>query len=412
MSKSAWWQRWRTIGPRQLFLASVFLAPFSLPAARLFLALTLLALLIHRGSRPYRLRLTASFWFWMLYTLTALYASWQGLDPVYSLENCTKFLWFMGIPIAATLVRNRQDTIQVLQAYVLGALVRSLDILLVRVWEAYQAAEGDFLWQVIDRGSMTHGQVLLLAILAAVGLWSTGHMPYRWWAQKAVQAALLLILAVAQVINFKRGSWVVTGVMLGLFSVLNYRWKWLCGLLALLILTALLPPVQQRVLQLRDELDLQHGGRLVMWTKIAPELLRQHPMGVGFRGVQEDLMQETARSLGVRVEENRNHLHSNLVEIPVTLGWGGLWVFVLWMGCAVFSGLRASVCLRSSDPEASLLALTCSLMLMGLLLNGLVEYNMGDSYLILMYGILLGILGRGTSPFLPPESSLPAGSTA
>ena len=392
-----WPDRYGLSWPGVWFLGAVFFAPFSLPAGRALLAIALLGILLKRKSIP--TVLGRPFWLWMAYLLIALLASWQGLDPGSSLGDCNKLLWFMGIPVAATLVTNRRRTVQVLTAYVCGSLVRSLDILIVRMVAARRAANGDFLWQVIDRGSMTHGQVLLLALTAATGLFLLRNLQKHTWSNKGRYAAAFLLLLAALLANFKRGSWAATACVLGCFTLLSGRWKWFCGLVLLLALTATLPSVQHRIRQLGPELDLRHGGRLVMWTQIAPELLRQHPQGVGFRGVQESVMQETARALGVRVEEGRNHLHSNFVEIPVTLGWVGLIVYLMWMASALHAGLATTWSLRRNDPEGGVLALTCSMMLLGLILNGLVEYNMGDAYLILMYGILIGILGRGAVPF-------------
>jgi hypothetical protein len=48
------------------------------------------------------------------------------------------------------------------------------------------------------------------------------------------------------------------------------------------------------------------------------------------------------------------------------------------------------------------LALTVVLMLSGLVLNGFIEYNLGDAELVLPYAIILGMLGaRGAAQ---PES--------
>ncbi len=397
MKCATWPSRVGLSWPDVFLLAAVFFAPFSLPSSRALLAFSLIGILFRQKAVP--LVLPRVFWLWMAFVLIAVLASWQGLDPAASLGDCSKLLWFMGIPVAATLVSSRTRTVQVLAAYICGALVRSLDILIVRMLAAARSADGDFLWQVIDRGSMTHGQVLLLALTAAAGLFLLRNLQKASFTAKSLYALAFMVLLAALVANFKRGSWAAAASVLGIFTLLSGRWKWFCGLVLLLALTAAHPSVQHRIRQLGAEMDLQHGGRLVMWTRIGPELLRQHPQGVGFRGVQESVMQETARSLGVRVEERRNHLHSNLVEIPVTLGWAGLIVYLIWMAEALRVGLATTISLRHANPTGSILALTCSMMLLGLILNGLVEYNMGDAYLILMYGILMGILSRGVIPF-------------
>lgn len=102
----------------------------------------------------------------------------------------------------------------------------------------------------------------------------------------------------------------VTTAIVSLFILLAGKIRLLAVLAVLLALCSLHPYVRARVSSLKHELDVAHGGRLVMWTKIAPPLLREHPYGVGFRGVTPEVMQQTAKSVGVRVEQHRNHLPS------------------------------------------------------------------------------------------------------
>jgi hypothetical protein len=68
----------------------------------------------------------------------------------------------------------------------------------------------------------------------------------------------------------------------------------------------------------------------------------------------------------------------------------GLAVYLVWMAVGFYRGLRAR--LRAQDFTGRTLSLTLTLMLLGLVLNGLVEYNFGDAELVLVYGLLFGML--------------------
>jgi O-antigen ligase len=154
----------------------------------------------------------------------------------------------------------------------------------------------------------------------------------------------------------------------------------------------LLPPVWGRFSTLRQEFDTSRGGRIVMWTRIAPPLVKAHPFGIGYRALTEELMLEVAAKEGIHVEGGRNHLHSNPVQVLVALGWLGLAVYLVWMAGGIVSATRLIRALPRGSPERSM-ALALLLMLGGLFLNGLVEYNLSDGELVIFYGVILGMMG-------------------
>ncbi len=401
MKNKAWW----FVPPKdwsyRLLLVAAFTAPFSLLAGRIFLASAFGALLYARFRHAEPIRCTKICWFWVAFIIISFLVSLQGITPVGSIGDLTKLLWFAGIPVAATLIDNRRRAIALLAAYVNGSIVRSLDILLLRVPRAWHQSEREFMEEVIHRGSMTHGQVLMLAMIGIFGLLLMDISRRGGWRFISTQISRFAILTLAMIVNFKRGSWAAVTIVLALFGMLTGKIRFLLILVAIIMLSSFHPYVRSRVAHLQNELQLEHGGRLVMWTKIAPELLRQHPLGVGFRGVTPEVMQATARSLGVRVEPHRNHLHSNFIEIPVTVGWGSFLVYLVWMGMALHAGLSCSH--TASNTTGKILALTYSLMLVSLILNGIVEYNMGDAYIVLPYGMIMGVLANGKNAFAATE---------
>ena len=122
-----------------------------------------------------------------------------------------------------------------------------------------------------------------------------------------------------------------------------------------------------------------------MWTKIAPELVRQHPWGIGYRSLTNDMM----RRIAPEVEPERDHLHSNLVQVLVDSGWLGLALYLFWMSGAIANA--ASLARKAqrlwAAPEPALILL---LAMAGLFANGLVEYNFGDAEIVLLYGFIMG----------------------
>ena len=404
MKRKAWWNVTARQWAYRFLITAAFCAPFSLLAGRLFLALSLLALLWARVRHAAPIRCSRIGWLWLSFVAVSFLVSLQGIDPVSSVGDITKLLWFAGIPIAATLIDHRQRAIAFLTAYVYGSVIRSLDILLLRVPRAALQDERTFMEEVIHRGSMTHGQVLMLAMIGGFGLLLLEIHRRGGWRYLTMQISRFGLLTLAMVMNFKRGSWAAVTLVLALFGMLTGKVRFLLILVIIMILSSFHPYVRSRVAHLQNELQLDHGGRLVMWTQLAPELLRQYPLGVGFRGVTPEVMQETAHAVGVRVEEGRNHLHSNFVDIPVTVGWGAFALYLAWMGTALYFGFTSAH--TQPDFTGKLLALTYSLMLVSLILNGVVEFNMGDAYIVLPYGMIMGVLANARQAFTPQDSTI------
>ena len=398
----------------RLLCAAVFSVAFSLPLGRLMVVLCLVTLVVdcvkHRRYPAFPLVA----WCWLLFFLVAVMTSVLGVDPPRSVGKLDKLLWFLAIPLSATLVQNRERARMVLGSLAVGAGVLALEIVVWRPFSAWRivrdaAASGevsDFVWEVTDQGSMTDGQTLMLAIVALVGI-----VVSRWGRRRpsvsriVVEGGLFALLVSGLIVNLKRGSWICTIAVVGLFALARLKVRYVVLLGVVVVGTLFLPFVRGRVCDLRQELDASRGGRIVMWTKIAPALVKAHPFGIGYRALTADMMQDVALAEGVHVEPQRDHVHSNPLQILIATGWIGLAVFVVWMGVGLINGIQNVFCASRGSPDSTL-ALSMVLMLGGLLLNGLVEYNFGDGELVVLYAVILGILSaRWSSVASTSESS-------
>jgi len=113
-----------------------------------------------------------------------------------------------------------------------------------------------------------------------------------------------------------------------------------------------------------------------MWTQVAPALFKEHPCGIGFRSLTNEKMREIAP----QVEQDRDHLHSNPIEMAVSFGWLGFLLYFAWMAMVFSDAIRGG---REAIPiGAAILAV---------FLNGFVEYNFADSEMVLLLGFLCGL---------------------
>jgi O-antigen ligase len=232
---------------------------------------------------------------------------------------------------------------------------------------------------------MTDGQRLMVGLLLALGLLLAAPAAAR--RERLRWLGLLLLIGVGLVVNLKRGSWICTAGVAGAFLVVRAGWRYAVLVLAVALSLLAVPTVRTRLAGLREELS-ERGGRMTMWTKIAPVLVREHPWGIGYRALTNDMM----RRIVPTVERDRDHLHSNPVQILVESGWLGLAVYLVWMGRGVGDAWRRHRELRG-DASLGTCALALCFALIALLANGLVEYNMGDAEIVLAYGFMLGAVG-------------------
>jgi len=389
----------------RFLIGSAFAAAFSLPLSRALLAVSL-GLLIVSWIRERRLpRLPAVAWFGFVFVVLAVVATVFGVRPSLGVPKLRKLLWFVGIPVTAVMISSSKRLSTLLLAYALGCGVLAL---VTCVMTPFHAAEmvrvcraEDMATALINTGSMTDAQRLMAGVMVTLGIVYACRRAggrWGWWL------FLLALQGAALVLNFKRGSWICTSLIVVVFVSMKTSWRHVVVLGLVLLSTLTLPAVRSRLQALREEFDEDGGGRITMWTKVAPALIRKHPMGWGYRS----LTNRDMRRIAPEVERRRDHLHSNVLQVLVATGWLGLAAYVAWMGRAVLDAARFVHGTRRSvgggerrDPERGLpedvSATVLLLLLLGLLANGLVEYNFGDAELVLLYTFVMGSAAAGAS---------------
>lgn len=379
-------------------LGSAFTIAFSLPLGRALLAICLIFIAVHL-IRERRLPVIPPVaWIGFLFAIVAIVVTVFGVNPSIGVPKLEKLLWFIGIPVSATLVSSPQRLSRLLGAYAIGTGVLFVWTCVrnpVQALKVVRAGEAsDFVSALISAGSMTNGQRLMLGIVITIGFLFTCRKGKRlslpWWILLVGQCAALLL-------TFKRGSWICTCIIVSVFVALKTNWKYLLVLVVIVLTAIALPPVRSRLGGLREEFRIDGGGRLIMWFKIAPALIEKYPWGIGYRSLTNEMMREIAPE----VERNRNHLHSNIAEVLVETGWLGLFVYLAWMTKAVVDAMRfvrwsPTTKLGTSESGTEQTnAMVLLLMLIGLLANGLVEYNFADAELVIVYAFIMGCVGAG-----------------
>ena len=429
-----------------------------MPLARIALLLSL-GFSLANPSRRRAFRWTAPCAGWLVYLALAVVVSalaWAYIDdpllvPGKGFGKLSKLFWFAAIPLGAAQVDSRTRLIAALKAFLAGACVCAVLVLvrnplLASFQMAFptdaQAASGvesgavtplgAFLYRAVSHvgrldavnkwintcgraktwsqafvklGTMQDAQRLMCALPVALGLFLEAR---RTESGKDVRRMFfsLVLTGVGLVATCKRGPIMAAAAVSFMLMLSRMRW-WKALAAALLMVAAVfaLPQARERFASLPDEFELRKGGRAMMWTWIVPELHRQHPWGIGFRS----LTWEKMSSIDMHIELGQNHVHCTPLQSFVDFGWPGLAAWALWMALA-FSGTGRLARLSrrpapgSSLPETACFAVPLS-MLGALFLYGLVEYNLADAEVVLLYGFAMGMCGPSLLRCAPaPES--------
>lgn len=438
------------------FLLFAFFAMVSMPMARVSLVLSLVTLLCGRESRR-TFRMTAPTAGWLAYLAVAIVISaamaWIDPDPLIDprrgFSKLTKLLWFVAIPVAAAQVRTAWRFRETVVAVVAGGLVIAFSVIFLHTsyaWlqvslpkveaggDAPAVARGlyraisalglrDFvfrclsseMWKLwggyppsffhaLTSNETLHGaQRLMVALLAATAL----SLSAPAGARRPLLARIApFVIAFALVVTCKRGSLGAAVVAEALLVVAVSRpWKALVAVVALVALALAVPQSRARIATIPSEFTLmvpkvRSGGRALMWVVIVPELHRQHPWGIGFRSLTDRKM----RSIDWHVEPNRTHVHSTPLQAFVDFSWFGLAAWALWMALSLRAALRVAAAPPGAAAElAPPLRFLPLVGFVALFLVSLVEYNIADAAVVMLYGIILGLV----SPSLARQTAQP-----
>ncbi len=202
------------------------------------------------------------------------------------------------------------------------------------------------------------------------------------WFQQFVDALVTSItplLFMALLVNLKRGPWF--GVALAVALLLwFFRRKFVVPAVFVgLILFATVTPIRERLLKSSEHFFIQ-GGRNAIWD-VGIELLERYPLGIGF---DNSLF---LRMYSPDIPMQLRHFHNNLLNIVVENGWVALSLYLWWLAAIFAISWR-----RNAYGQRSTFLATIGCAILSWQLAGIVEYNFGDSEVVLVAYLITGLL--------------------
>jgi hypothetical protein len=368
-----------------LLLSFFFFLPITISVAQPFAYLAVPFWLWKARSTGEERVASPFLWPILFFVVVLLLAALFGPRPEYSIPRSRRLLllvivFMMSAVFTVRPTDMRHSILMPMLMFVLGTTILGLWDLVRVPWEVFRGVA------LFDTGNMRDPQLYLVSVCFIMAYWIYRPRPLPMW----LVSVTLFINVTGIVIHFKRGVWISFALTLFLMATFTRRYRIMVFILAGVAALFFIPQTRDRIDSLRDEWQEDTGGRRALWTSVAPELFRAYPMGTGFRALEsEDFLLYSDR--GTYIQPGLNHLHNNLMQVRVDAGWPGTIVWLYWMGLTLFLMIRLGRKYQHDDPVQAMVALACLAAFVGLMLNGLVEYNFGNSAIFMVLLVLMGL---------------------
>jgi len=368
---------------RWLLLAFAFTLPISIALAEP-LAFGAFGVWVYRLIKRGAGGVSRNPYFWpvLAFSGVAIVVSVFGIRPGISIGKCHRLLILGMILMMGSEFSTRREGgwKNVIWAAVLFISACALRGVYHSIYVPVMVSRGMALF---DTGNMRDPQMYLVALCFLIA----GFFHKVWGRYKWVALAATLACALGLFLNFKRGAWFAFVITSMVMALVGRRMKFVLAIILCVAGVLLIPQSRERLGMLTDEWSNRQGGRYVLWMDVAPTLLKQYPQGMGLKATKhEDLTR-----ISPRIQPNLDHLHNNVIQVRLELGWAGLLAWLWWMTTAFFVMLFSYRRLRDKDSVAAGLALGSFGAFIGLMLNGVVEYNFGDTEILMLLCFVMGL---------------------
>lgn len=318
-----------------------------------------------------------------LFTLTMLLSALFSGDIMYGLNRwADMWIWrFMPFVVVLFLLNNYIDAKKVMLTAFAGITVTS-------VYAVYQGLAG------MSRANGFYGHPMTL------GGWLCIFLPlllieffekkllkqYHWLAGLA-----FCICSAGLVFNATRGAWLAVAIVCGLlliYYMLKSKRNVVIGALFIILISVVLVNNTKFMHRLDtiDDFDKYQSNteRILIWQS-AWNMFKDHPiLGVGLGQYTENYQKKYISPQAK--EPNLGHAHNNFMQMLAENGIVGFAGFIAMFGYII---LKNSIEWIKTKNVYALMIIASTVCL---ILQGFTEYNVGNSAVIKMYWLILGLL--------------------
>jgi len=387
----------------------------SIAASQVLMGAALVLLLVSRT----RLRLPPV-WLPMVFFMAGSLASWfLSGDLRRGLPQIRKFyVWLMLLVIFSAFRRLREVRWAVAGWALLAtaSAVYSFIQFAMKYQEALDTNQDFYLYYVGERitGFMGHWmtfggeEMVVLLFLTAFLFFAPG------WRRVRIAGWICGgILLVSMLLGFTRGIWL--GTMAGGTYLLWFRRRWLVALVPVAILAAMaVTPVRERVVSVfhpHGESD-SNRFRVVVW-RTGIEMIRAHPwFGLGLEEVGPNIEKYVPADIARPLPPGYyGHLHNIYIHYAAERGIPTM-LCLMWLIAKALWDFASTLWRKRPAGDVRFILHAAIAAIIGLLVVGCVEYNLGDSEVLTMFlsTLCFGYLAKesleASARILEPEERL------
>ena len=317
----------------------------------------------------------------LLFVAAAVFTSFFSTDIVKSFRVISDhYLYRMtGFYVVLMFIRHKKQLVQLLVLAFFSHVVNDI-VCVYQTVDTGVLRTGGIIGCMMTGGSLDVWIPIIAVVLLTGKL--QGNKKYIFWFASIIAVGGLIC-------NGTRGTWLAMVVTIPLLMLLYMRSK-LKALATIAIVVALLaglfmsmPSFQQKVSSIGDTKLQGTAERFLLWQS-AYNMFQDHPLtGVGYatfkKNYREIYISPEAK------EPNLGHAHNNFFHVLAECGFiGASCLLIWWLGTGVYC---IKGWLRQRNPGyLALLGL-----FMGIMLQGLTEYTMGDSIVMKLFWFMLGL---------------------
>lgn len=382
------------VAARWLTFASAVAILFSIAASQILLGLALAALFLSgEKMRLPRIRLPLALF--MLGTIVSWLVNGQF---AVGFPQIKKFYVFGELLIVFSLLRDIQWIRGVFLLWGgFGAITATLGVLqfTAKVREAHRLGQTFYDYYVARRitGFTSHWntysaeQMFALIMLSAFVLFAPGGRQ-RWWLSATAATLMALALCLAET----RGVWIATAVA-GLYLLWSWNRKLMLAVPVLAFFAFLISPAAIREREesvVRPGKNDSNGFRLVAW-RTGIRLIEEHPLfGLGPDVVKLRFRDSVPADIPRPLPDGfYGHLHNIYLQYAADRGIPTMLMMMWLLAQALVDFSRGLHKLPRAPANRRFLLHGAVAVILATLVEGVVEYNLGDSEVLTMFLVVL-----------------------
>lgn len=316
----------------------------------------------------------------IIFLFSVLLSSIFAHDLLISLNRLwTYFYRFFPFFLATIFIRDKQQVRAIITLMVIS-------ILIADVYALGQGIQGNYRASAFSSHPMAFAGYLIqmIPLMLVLGVEDSSISNET----KTFMLIALLFSFAALILNGTRGAWIAIVIVLPIFGFMskNNRKVIIILLTSLALFTAVAinnPAIYNRVLTIVDMQYQSNSERLLLWSS-AWHMFKDHPL----TGVGAENFAEQYHNIYISPhakERDLGHAHNNYLQILAETGIIGFASFAYLFGYILFTSYQRYML-------GSKWAFAVFLVTISLLVQGLTEFNFGNSGVIKMYWFTLGLL--------------------